>query len=325
MWADFVPRNTTVNSEYYKGLLEHLRNNLRRKWPEKWANGFILHHDNAPCHTLLLVRQFLSNKNIMVCPHPPYSPDLALCDFWLFPKVKMTMNGKHFESIQDVEAATTVQLKTLMKEDFQNCFRNWQERWDKCVRSEGEYFEGINGTVSFTVIIFFYFNIQHIFWSHLVCVCVCVCVCIYICIFYTKIFYISLSSHLFSSLWMYSDNLMPLVYRDWSPKLFPPWIRCTDKKLDITRWKWVMGNYVTLRLCCFLFSHSVVYKVIVCVYSTEWSSVDLMECNNLKYSVCRMCIHFVFIANCVLVYSLLPVELLINEHLISLSVHKKLT
>jgi len=99
----------------------------------------------------------------MVCPHPPYSPDLALCDFWLFPKVKMTMNGKHFESIQDVEAATTVQLKTLMKEDFQNCFRNWQERWDKCVRSEGEYFEGINGTVSFTVIIFFYFNIQHIF------------------------------------------------------------------------------------------------------------------------------------------------------------------
>jgi len=40
--AEFVPRNTTVNSEYYKGLLEHLRNNVRRKRPEKWANGFIL-------------------------------------------------------------------------------------------------------------------------------------------------------------------------------------------------------------------------------------------------------------------------------------------
>ena len=86
--AEFVPRNTTVNTEYYKGLLEHLRNDVHRKQPEKWANGFILHHDNALRHTSLLVRQFLSNKNIMVCPHPPYSPDLAPCNFWLFPKVK---------------------------------------------------------------------------------------------------------------------------------------------------------------------------------------------------------------------------------------------
>jgi len=125
--ADFVPRNTMMNSEYYKGLLEHLRNNVCRKEPEKWADSFILHHDNALCHTLLLVWQFLSNKNITVCPHPPYSLDLAPCDFWLFPKFKMTMKGKSFESIQDVEAVTTVQLKTLTKEDFQNCFRMWQE------------------------------------------------------------------------------------------------------------------------------------------------------------------------------------------------------
>ena len=54
----------------------------------------------------------------------------------------MTMKGKSFESIQDIEAATTAQLKTLTKEDFQNCFRKWQERWDKCVQSGGMYFEG---------------------------------------------------------------------------------------------------------------------------------------------------------------------------------------
>jgi len=83
--------------------------------------------DNAPCHTSFLVQQFLSNKNIMVCPHQPYSLDLAPYDFWLFPKVKMTMKVKRFESIQDIEAAMTAQLKTLTKEDFQNCFRKWQE------------------------------------------------------------------------------------------------------------------------------------------------------------------------------------------------------
>jgi len=115
---------------------------VRRKQPEKWANGFIFHQDNAPHHTSLLVRQVLSNKNITVCPHPPYSPDLAPCDFCPFPEVKMTMKGKCFETIQDIEAATTAQLKTLTNEGFQNCFRKWQERWDKCVQSGGMYFEG---------------------------------------------------------------------------------------------------------------------------------------------------------------------------------------
>ena len=52
------------------------------------------------------------------------------------------MKGKRFESIQDIEAATTAQLQTHTKEDFQNYSRKWQERWDKCVRSEGEYFQG---------------------------------------------------------------------------------------------------------------------------------------------------------------------------------------
>jgi len=79
--AEFLPRKTTVNFEYYKGLLEHLRNDAHKKRPEKWADGFILHRDNALCHTSLLVRKFLSDKNITVCSHPPYSLDLVPCDF----------------------------------------------------------------------------------------------------------------------------------------------------------------------------------------------------------------------------------------------------
>ena len=90
--------------------------------------------DDAPCHTSLLVRQFLSKILWFVLSH-------LIHRIWhrttsgSSPKVKMTMKGKCFESIQDIDAATTVQLKTLTKEDFQNCFRKWQERWDKCVRS----------------------------------------------------------------------------------------------------------------------------------------------------------------------------------------------
>jgi hypothetical protein len=75
----------------------------------------------------------------------------------------MTMKSKRFESIQDIEAATTTQLKTLTKEDFQNCCRKWQERWDKCVRSKGEYFEWDLWQCVFYCNNFFYLNIHRIF------------------------------------------------------------------------------------------------------------------------------------------------------------------
>ena len=99
----------------------------------------------------------ISVKNITACPHPPYSLDLAPCDFWLFPKAKMTMRGKRFELIQDIETAMTAQLKT-------------QKRTSRTASESGKnggisVFEvrGINGNVSFSVIIYFYLNIHRIF------------------------------------------------------------------------------------------------------------------------------------------------------------------
>ena len=96
---------------------------------------------NAPSHPLLLVQLFMVGKNLAAVPHPPYSPDLAQCDFWLFPKLKMTLKGKRFETNEDIKANTTDRLKLLKKEDFHTCFRQWQKRWNKTV-AEGEYFEG---------------------------------------------------------------------------------------------------------------------------------------------------------------------------------------
>ena len=133
---------------------ERLRNYVRRKRPEKWAMGFTLHHDNAPRHTSLLVRQFLAYKNIAVCPHPPYSPDLEPCDFWLFPKVKMTVKVKRFESIQDIEAATTAQLKTLKKEDSRTVSESGKNDGISVFEASGSILRGTNGNMSFTVIFF---------------------------------------------------------------------------------------------------------------------------------------------------------------------------
>ena len=75
---EFVPTGQTVNQVYYLELLERLREIVRRKRPEPFANNsLILHHDNAPAHTALSVWEFLATKQITVLEHPACTPVLA--------------------------------------------------------------------------------------------------------------------------------------------------------------------------------------------------------------------------------------------------------
>jgi histone-lysine N-methyltransferase SETMAR len=69
---EFVPPGQTVNVKFYCEVLKQLREGIRRKHPDKWKkNNWFLHYDNAPAHTSLVVRQFLTSKNVTVIPHPP--------------------------------------------------------------------------------------------------------------------------------------------------------------------------------------------------------------------------------------------------------------
>ena len=92
---EFVPTGQTVNQVSYLEVLKMLREEVRRKRPEIFANNsWILHHDNAPAHKALSVREFLATKQITVLGHPAYSPDLAPNDFFLFPKIKEILKGR---------------------------------------------------------------------------------------------------------------------------------------------------------------------------------------------------------------------------------------
>ena len=81
-----------------------------------------LAHDNAPAHTTLSVREFLATKQITVFEHPAYSPDLAPSDFFLFPKIKEILKGMHFDYTDDIRSNTTVALKVIPHNQFQNYF-----------------------------------------------------------------------------------------------------------------------------------------------------------------------------------------------------------
>lgn len=142
---EFVPQGQTVNQHFYKEVLSRLIARIRRSRRDLWENNrWILHHDNAPAHNALSIRQFLAEKQITTLEHPPYSPDLAPCDFWLFPKVKSVLKGSHFEGVEDIQEHVTNTLRAIKKEEFKGCFEAWKGRIQKCVDFEGEYFEGEN-------------------------------------------------------------------------------------------------------------------------------------------------------------------------------------
>ena len=71
-------------------------------------------------------------------PQPLYSPDLAPCDFWLFPK----LGGFRYETIEEMKEAVTEVIDTRTPEDFHRAFQRLLKRYNKCIAARGDYFEG---------------------------------------------------------------------------------------------------------------------------------------------------------------------------------------
>ena len=80
---EFLPPRQTVTKEYYLSVMRRLREAIRLK-----TTLIYLHHDNAPCHTTLVLRDHFVKNFTHIVPQPPYLPDLAPCDLCLFPKLK---------------------------------------------------------------------------------------------------------------------------------------------------------------------------------------------------------------------------------------------
>ena len=92
-------------------------------------------------------QEILAAKQITVLEHPAYSPDLAPSNFFLFPKIKEILKGRHFDDIDDIRSNTTAALKAIPQNQFQNGFEGWTRRWHRCIASQGEYFEGDHGGI----------------------------------------------------------------------------------------------------------------------------------------------------------------------------------
>ena len=87
------------------------------------------------------VNEFLMKKQICVIDHPPYSPDLSPCDYFLFPKLKTAMKGAYYDDVPIIQATATQVLKNIPKTEFKKSRDKLVDRFKRCIELNGSYFE----------------------------------------------------------------------------------------------------------------------------------------------------------------------------------------
>ena len=142
---EFLPEGQTVNKEYYSGIMRRLREEIHQKRPDLWANNsWILHHDNAPSHNAIVIRENLPKNETNIIQQPPNSPVLAPCNFFLFGRLKKPLCGTRYSNRDEVMEKSKMALMAIPQTDYKKCFEDWIKRCHKCVAVDGEYFEGDN-------------------------------------------------------------------------------------------------------------------------------------------------------------------------------------
>ena len=139
VYMHFVRTGQTVNKEYYVEVLREFKKRFRRKRQALFKLGqWHFHQDNAPVYNSILITDYLTKMGMKTVPQPPYCPDLAPCDFWLFPKLR----GCRYETIEQMKEAVTKVIDKLTQVDFHGAFQKLYERYNTCITAGGDYFKG---------------------------------------------------------------------------------------------------------------------------------------------------------------------------------------
>lgn len=138
---DFLEKGRTITGKSYSELLDQFDKKLKETRPHLAKKKVLFHHDNAPAHSSRVVAAKLHELRYELLPHPPYSPDLAPCDFFLFHNMKKWLAGKKFCSNEEVIADIEAYFGEFDKSYFLEGLKKWEERWEKCISLKGDYVE----------------------------------------------------------------------------------------------------------------------------------------------------------------------------------------
>lgn len=135
-----VNKGVSIDNSYYiKHCLKPAVKAIVEQRPLSGTDRMKLLHDGARPHVHKNVDNFLTRNRIGLVKHPPYSPDLAPCDFWLFDYIKQRLDD--YTSQNAVEKALTKIAYDIPVCEYKKTFDKWIERLELCVHYKGEYFE----------------------------------------------------------------------------------------------------------------------------------------------------------------------------------------
>ena len=141
VFIEYLQKGETINGEYYAKLLKELRQAIKSKRPGKLTKGVLLHQDNAPAHKSLVAMSAVHDCGFELIDHPPYSPDLAPSDYFLFPNLKKHLARKRYETNDDVISVVEDFFEGQEENFYATGIRALQHRWKKCVDRRGDYVE----------------------------------------------------------------------------------------------------------------------------------------------------------------------------------------
>lgn len=136
------PKQTVTAKWYSDVCLDQVFAALKKDRRLKGFTQIWLHHDNASVHTAHYTKNYLEGIDCNLLDHPPHSPDLAPADFFLFREVKNRMRGIQYRTKEDATAAFAEIIESLTIQDWESCFKDWFNRYNRCIEANGDYFEG---------------------------------------------------------------------------------------------------------------------------------------------------------------------------------------
>jgi transposase len=119
--VEFLPMGQKYNSQFFiKTVLPSIEKKLAECRLKLRTAAAHVHIDNAKSLTSKMSIEKIKELGFMLVPQPPYSPDLALCDFFLFGYLKHHLEGKHFTREDQVIAVIMEVVNKIQLQTFQN-------------------------------------------------------------------------------------------------------------------------------------------------------------------------------------------------------------
>ena len=131
--VDVLPKGATVtSSSYVSTVIPKLVSAITEKKPKVGTRRSFLLQD-VRLHKAAGTRECLASHGFTVLDHPPYSPDLAPCDFWLFPTVKSQLSDRRFSRPKDLARAVWAILRDIPSSEYRTAMEKWISRLRTCV------------------------------------------------------------------------------------------------------------------------------------------------------------------------------------------------